>query len=311
MVEESNKKVTYLIGIVILVFILICISIIIIKRLAKAPYDKPTIPEGFYYVTGEWNSGYVISDSKEDENNPSGNNGNQFVWIPVKDINYFKRTVSFGDKIVEPNSGYTEPSENDTEYKEMVDSVKKYGGFYIGRYETGDADSIEPRTKATENHRAVIKRDATVYNYIACENGGNDAITIAKSMYKESTSVKSTLVYGVQWDAVMNFVKEEVDLTNSNEWGNYKDSTGNAEPKSALLQTTGASEYWVAKNIYDLAGNVGEWTMESNLESMKVVRGGAYNNNGDTNGYPVAGRYDNYPRNTNRNVGFRIALYIK
>ncbi len=42
------------------------------------------IPKGFYYVTGTKDTGVVISDSQADENNATGNNGNQFVWVPVK-----------------------------------------------------------------------------------------------------------------------------------------------------------------------------------------------------------------------------------
>ena len=49
--------------------------------------DVP-IPNGFYYVGGEENTGLIISDSLDDEN--KGDNleaseyvGNQFVWVPV------------------------------------------------------------------------------------------------------------------------------------------------------------------------------------------------------------------------------------
>lgn len=309
--EENNGKRIYTIVTIITLITLAIIVIFMIADIKKAPYDKPTIPEGFYHVTGEWNTGYVISDSKLDENNPNGNNGNQFVWIPIRDIKKFKRTTSFGNELVEPNQGYTEPSENDNQYNEMIDSVKKYGGFYVGRYETGDAEVEQARTEATQAHKLTVKKDQIVYNYVMCGNNETGVETLAKSMYENSNSVKSTLIYGVQWDAVMNFIKEEVDLNSSNLWGNYRDSAGYAGENSGTLQKTGTNEYWKAKNIYDLAGNVGEWTMETNLGTNRVIRGGAYNNSGNSNGYPVVGRYDNYPTNTNSNVGFRIALYIK
>lgn len=304
---EENKKMKYLFAIIILFILLMFIVIAIIKDLTRAPYDKPTIPEGFYYVTGEWNTGYVISDSKEDENKPYSKNGNQFVWIPVKDEKSFKRTMSFGTEIVEPNSNYIEPNSDDTMYQEMFDSVKKYGGFYVGRYETGDGDATENRTEATDMHNIVVKENQVVYNYVPWES----AVSLAKSMYTNSSSVKSTLVYGIQWDAIMKFVAEDVDLNNSNFWGNYKDSVENSEENSGTLQKTGTSEYWKAKNIYDLAGNVGEWTMESNSKTIKIIRGGAYNQKGGEGEYSVAGRYDNFPSNANSNVGFRIALYLK
>ena len=34
--------------------------------------QKPYVPEGFSYVEGEWNTGFVIQDE----------NGNQYVWVP-------------------------------------------------------------------------------------------------------------------------------------------------------------------------------------------------------------------------------------
>lgn len=310
MEEKRMKKVSLILTIIIAIVAVIIIGFII-RDLTKSPYSNPKIPDGFYYVMGEWNTGFVISDSNLDENNPEGNNGNQFVWIPIKDTKKFKRTASFGDEIVDLNPSYIEPSANDINYDKMIKSVEKYGGFYIGRYETGDADVTEHRTNATETHNAVVKKNQFVYNYVMWGNGEGGAVNISTAMYEDSSSVNSTLVYGIQWDAVMNFIKEDVDLNNSNQWGNYKDSLGYAAQNCGTLQKTGANEYWKAKNIYDLAGNVGEWTMESNLEKIKIIRGGAYNNNGSSEGYPVAGRYDNYPTNTNSNVGFRVALYLK
>lgn len=308
--EKKIKKVSLILTIVISIVAIIIICFII-RDSKKFLYSSPQIPEGFYYVTGEWNTGFVISDNKLDENNPEGNNGNQFVWIPVKDYENFSRTINFDENIQDSNTSYIEPSANDTDYDAMVKSVKKYGGFYIGRYETGDADVTENRTSATTKHNAVIKKNQIVYNYVMWGNDESSAVNISKSMYDDSNSVSSTLVYGIQWDAVMNFIKEDVDLNNSNEWGNYRDSSGYAAQNCGTLQKTGTNEYWKAKNIYDLAGNVGEWTMETNLEKIKIIRGGAYNNNGNNNGYPVTGRYDNYPTNTNSNVGFRVALYLK
>ena len=50
------------------------------------------IPSGFYYVGGERDTGLVISDEESDENQGVDADlvGNQFVWIPVEDIDLFK-----------------------------------------------------------------------------------------------------------------------------------------------------------------------------------------------------------------------------
>lgn len=55
------------------------------------------------------------------------------------------------------------------------------------------------------------------------------AVYLTQNMYKNSGSVVSILCYGVQWDAVMNFVSDdEHNVSNSISWGNYNNSTGDA-----------------------------------------------------------------------------------
>ena len=80
--------------------------------------------------------------------------------------------------------------------------------------------------------------------------------------------------------------------TNSSSWGNYRDSTGNAATNSGSRRKTGYSEYWKANNIYDLAGNVREWTQEKySTGTIRANRGGDCGNAGGN--YPAASRYLN------------------
>ena len=146
------------------------------------------------------------------------------------------------------------------EYKAMSDSIKKYKGFYIGRYElTGSVDF------PTEKKGASLT-DQNWYNlYKACQNVVQD----------ETGNVKSTMIYGVQWDAVCSWLKQSGFDTDSNSssWGNYSNSSGNADIEGAgSKQDTGFSEYWKANNIYDLAGNCREWTQEAGSSSDRVNR---------------------------------------
>ena len=74
---------------------------------------------------------------------------------------------------------------------------------------------------------------------------------------------------------------------NSNSWGNYIESVGDAKKDSGSKQETGTSEYWKANNIYDLAGNIWEWTQEKySTETYRAFRGGTCSNKTDI--YPVA-----------------------
>ena len=101
------------------------------------------------------------------------------------------------------------------------------------------------------------------------EKGG--AVETARGMYPG----KSTLCYGVQWDAVMRWISKDSNLskylTNSDGKGNYKDKDSSNNPAN-----TGSNPAYQMKNIYDMAGNVHEWTMEASYTLFRVHRGGNY-----------------------------------
>ena len=127
------------------------------------------------------------------------------------------------------------------------------------------------------------------------ETGG--AVEKARSMYENST-----LCYGVQWDAILRWLKSfsEIsdDITNSTSIGNY-DTDGN-------IATTGYDEAYQLKNIYDLAGNVAEWTMEAYGTDTRVLRGGK---SGTTDNMTT--RETASPNSINGLYGFRVTLYVK
>ena len=309
--------------------------------------DTVTIPAGFYYVGGTKNTGLVISDATADENKGVDYTcvGNQFVWVPVEDYSKFVRgaaeETSSGSGIYKMTgtlvTTYTEPyasgysdgkgTEEKVEYDKMMLSVKNNHGFYIARFEAGDGEATAKRTKVTPAHKVVSKKNAYVYNYVPWGKSMSDtsaqtlsgvdnvagAVELSKNMYKDSTSVVSTLCYGVQWDAVMNFVSDaEHNINNSASWGNYKDSTGDAKTNSGssnMNYTTGRNEAWKAKNIYDLAGNVWEWTMESYSSLSRFYRGGYCYYGGSVN--PASDRDYSSPTTAYGIVGFRATLYIQ
>ena len=154
------------------------------------------------------------------------------------------------------------------EYKEMIESIQKYGGFYIGRYELSEAGVQKNQPTLTNTNW---------YNlYNACKD----------TKLQASDKVKTGMIWGCQWDVTCNFIAnkgEQKSITDSRTWGNYNDSEGDAKVivtengtetnKYGTKQNTGYSEYWKANNIYDLAGNCFEWTQEAGYTHYRAVSG--------------------------------------
>ena len=266
--------------------------------------DGVSIPYGFYYVGGRKNTGIVISDSSNDEdkyasysdqaNIPAdGLEGNQFVWVPVENIDNFKRyggywhdmpqaeyesiennNYSWWNLFSEPTvEGYGYEGEIE-EYNSMYSSVEENKGFYVARFEAGN-----------DNEVVVSKKGIMPWTNISwgenmSEIGKTGAVARSKGMYanKEIYGVTSTLIYGVQWDAIMtwidpNYITSTCDVQNS--------FVANSEGKgnyTGTIDVCGSSDNYRIKNIYDLAGNIDECTMESASNNSRVDRGGNWIN---------------------------------
>ena len=94
---------------------------------------------------------------------------------------------------------------------------------------------------------------------------------------------------------------------------NFVDSSRNKIAQSSngngILVTTGTSEKNKVMNIYDIAGNVWEWTLENtSLDSgYCAIRGGDYYHGGSDN--PAADRYDYNMTIALNSIGFRVTLW--
>ena len=158
-----------------------------------------------------------------------------------------------------------------TNYANMIASIEKYGGFYIGRYELSNEGVQKGKAPLTNKNWYELYKKCTTLN--------------------ASDKVESKMIWGIQWDLACDFISkkgEQKSITDSTTWGNYKDSTGNAAvmdetgSKYGGKQVTGYSEYWKANNIYDLAGNCWEWTQEADSVSYRAFRGGMCGYNGSS-----------------------------
>ena len=237
-----------------------------------------------------------------------GQDGNEFVWIPTTVTALSVR--DFGSYFYGGNiSGYSDETDLPA-YQEMIKSIEKYGGFYIGRYEAsrgkGADGNDEPRScPVTQSNNG----------YIWVQYSPQDATTACAKLYADNPSVTGFFPWGCNWDTVLQWLidsgsksRTEV-VSNSTSWGNYSDDDFSP---NANGRYTGIYEQAKANNIYDLAGNNWEWTQERN-GSNYVMRGGGYNLMGGAcpgNRYPAALR-DPLPGNNHHpNVCFRIGLFI-
>ena len=140
------------------------------------------------------------------------------------------------------------------EFNEMVESVDTYGGFYIGRYETGNLSQA----------KAVVQKNNTDINNQNWYNMYMKCKTVAGG-----TEATSSMIWGCQWDATMKWF-----LNCGGQTATYvTDSTGKGNYSGSLLTNgTGSVEEYSVNNIYDMAGNVWDWTLENTHPMYRVNR---------------------------------------
>ena len=143
------------------------------------------------------------------------------------------------------------------EFEDMRKSVETYGGFYIGRYETGNLSQT----------KAVVQKNNTDINNKNWYTMYNKCKTIA-----EGTKATSSMIWGCQWDATLRWFLESEDpevvkyVTDSTGKGNYRGTNGN-QPIA-----TGSVEEYSVNKIYDMAGNVNDWTLEAYDNEYRAYR---------------------------------------
>jgi hypothetical protein len=302
--------------------------------------DTAIIPEGFKVSTVETEqkieTGLVVIAPDNSE----------FVWVPVQDINIYidksnersklwewtKDGDVSGTELTYLEEGNREPDYlNDSDYgdnnvecldtinnilnlptdtqgklttgidfKTMIQneweviytSIEKNGGFYIGRYETGNLsqDKVVSMKGNTDIH------SQNWYTMYAKQK--------KYSSYLNGTSINSSMIYGFEWDATMKWFSKSKDETvrkypvTSNESIDNYNGTG-AIATGSLLSIN---------NIYDMAGNVYDWTVEANANNVRVGRGYFYGS--PSSRWHAGFRFNRSPIDSNPYYGTRMALYL-
>ena len=261
---------------------------------------------------------------------------NQYVWVPIEGeferipwqkeglTNIYVEPLRKGIRHMDDITIYKDEI---AQYNKMKESAEKYGGFYIARYEAGLPEGKTADTVLQDGvDEPVSKKGVKVWRRIAFDSTWNEVgfgvdtnngvAKVAKDTEIYSDVVRH-LIYGIQWDTALKFINDaEHNVNNSSTWGNHKnynqsvDESKQVQGAGDTYMTTGYSEYWKAKNIYDMAGNIFEWTYEALALSDswgRVVRGGTYYSSGASKA--AIERDSDVPSNIN--FTFRMVLYFK
>ena len=287
--------------------------------------EQVPIPEG--YIVSEnsdeniVNKGLVVSDSR----------GNEYVWISCtvdssSNKLQYKRTewgvekdgtdnsraikdeLTLKDIDVTYSKTDTDNGINEEISKEIVaqinaekESIKKYGGYYIGRYEVGK-DNKTAVIKAEQEPYVNIKW-SKAYELAKGIGGGEGATTYLCSSYSWDTAINF-----IQNTTGKNYATSIIGFNGNWKSQEVKDSSGKVIKPVNTAQRLNTGLTTALCNIYDMGGNVGEFTTELNPGTSEtvVLRGGI-----GTNNNPAGRRWDNHSGIAGSLYGFRATLFLK
>lgn len=287
--------------------------------------EQVPIPEG--YIVSEnsdeniVNKGLVISDSR----------GNEYVWISCtvdssSNKLQYKRTewgvekdgtdnsraikdeLTLKDIDVTYSKTDTDNGINEEISKEIVaqinaekESIKKYGGYYIGRYEVGK-DNKTAVIKAEQEPYVNIKW-SKAYELAKGIGGGEGATTYLCSSYSWDTAINF-----IQNTTGKNYATSIIGFNGNWKSQEVKDSSGKVIKPVNTAQRLNTGLTTALCNIYDMGGNVGEFTTELNPGTSEtvVLRGGSYNYD-----FPAGYRWDSNSGYASSYYGFRATLFLK
>ena len=179
-----------------------------------------------------------------------------------------------------------------SEYNAMIASILKYKGFYVARYEAG----------LDENKNIVFKNASVAENKVTTADASNSETYRWYGLYKkiktfttDSDKVVSSMIWGSQYDAMMNWMAKTGMTVGSSDSTKRNDET-----------VTGKNSNDVVNNVYDLYGCHYEWTLEAYYSIYRATRGGF------SRYYDFPAKRTNVcPDDTDSYYSSRATLYIK
>lgn len=292
--------------------------------------DEQNISSGLVIYRGDL-SNADWSTGKDASGNDIKRTYNQYVWIPCTEDEYKRSeweqesdnsTIATKDETtlsgvtlsnVDITNGITYDILNEIMNQIKIEkaSVKKYGGFYIGRYEVGEGNVImqykNPMTnimwfKAYQNAKK-IDVGTTGTSFLCSSYSMDTAINFIQNN-SEFKTYASTRDDGINGTAINENWKDK-SVT-------YIDANGKQQTKAAGKAMKLPAGVTTPKcNIYDLAGNTSEFTTELNplpndADATVILHGSNYNH------YKPAGyRGDSVANNVRDYFGFRATLFFQ
>ena len=294
------------------------------------------IPAGFKVTEGnKLEDGIVIKNTTDN---------NEFVWIPVgQTLTFFggetgsitlgrydfsTNPISLvqgqtGTEYVDGNTKITYSSKD--YYENLTDSygnTKAKGGisafvnsaltnkgYYIARFEAGIAGdtnnediSTTYENRTSTSTKPLSQKGKSLWTGIKQA----DASTACQNMY---SGVNSDLINSYAWDTALIFIEKCGTSGYASQSGQSTNTKAPAKTGEGTLKATNAVD--VQCNIYDMAGNVREWTTESCSYSSDygtfpcVFRGDGYSIT-NTASY----RFYNGTSSSYNSIAFRPTLYM-
>ena len=217
-----------------------------------------------------------------------GDASSRLVYDSQEELDYYygENYFTYPDNISDENN-VTDFSYG-VHYKEMAQSVNKYGGFYIGRYET----TIDGNNVGSKYNTEVL-----VSNKVLKSGTNENANTGGTYTYRwwglyyaqrnanvsgNGSIVQTNMIWGQQWDKMLEYFDSEsisyaaIDTINTYSVPSNVSLSGQA----TYTNKTDNPEIDDIKdeifNIYDLRMNTYEWTSETFNTFDRVDRGGTF-----------------------------------
>ena len=310
--------------------------------------NKVKVPAGFKIAEDSATAvteGVVIEDVSA-EGATEYTKGSQFVWVPVGDVikdndgnittitlgrytfneSGIKNLVQSAENGIDISGstaiygeGYncqeaassTLGNKTAKNLDEFQKTTLSSGGYYIGRYEAGDAYAKDNARTGTDlvsdpNNPLTCKNDVFPYSYV----NQIDASNLCQNMYK-SSKFESDLINSYAWDTAIVFIQEFSGDTNySMQYGENTTKTVQKCGTSVLSIISNEDKVQDERcNIYDMAGNTFEWTTETDYVSGYPC---TYRGGNNLSGYYSYTSY-RYPYTTSGSYfdySFRPILYL-